>query len=321
MISKPVATFPIPDTGQITCYNDYGDKITCPQPGQEFYGQDASYTINPPSYTKLDTNGNPMPDSATSWTMVKDNVTNLIWEVKTDDGSIHDRDNEYNWQNAQDVFIASLNNTRFGGYSEWRVPTIKELAYILNYGTYTPAIDMAYFPNTKLSYYWSSTTNTNNTDYAWGIDFSIGYDGHYNHKSGSYYVRAVRGRQANNSFVDNGNGTVTDTSTSLMWQKATAPGEYTWIEALSYCESLTIAEYSDWRLPTIKELRSIVEYDAYDPAIDTRYFPDTLPFYYWSSTTNVHSASRKWYIHFSYGYGSYYFNESGSYYVRAVRGG
>jgi len=81
---------PLPDTGQTKCYNNYlNEEITCPQPGEDFYGQDATYLINPPSYTKLDASGNDLPDSATSWVMVRDNMTGLIWEVKTDDGSIH----------------------------------------------------------------------------------------------------------------------------------------------------------------------------------------------------------------------------------------
>ena len=60
---------PVPDTGQTTCYDVSGNVITCPSPGQPFYGQDGNYTINPPSYTKLDGNGNALGDSATFWVM------------------------------------------------------------------------------------------------------------------------------------------------------------------------------------------------------------------------------------------------------------
>jgi hypothetical protein len=60
----------VPDTGQNKCY-DASVEITCPSPGQAFYGQDAQYNINPMSYTKLDGGGNALPDSATSWVMVK----------------------------------------------------------------------------------------------------------------------------------------------------------------------------------------------------------------------------------------------------------
>ena len=90
-----VLASPIPDTEQTKCYNNTSE-ITCPNPGEPFYGQDAQYITNPQSYTKLDANGNDLPDEATEWVMVRDNVTGLIWESKTDDNSIHDKDNTYN---------------------------------------------------------------------------------------------------------------------------------------------------------------------------------------------------------------------------------
>ncbi len=74
---------PVPDTGQTKCYDDNGTVINCPSKGQSFYGQDGSFNINTPSYTKLDKDGNALPVTATSWSMVKDNVTGLIWEMKT----------------------------------------------------------------------------------------------------------------------------------------------------------------------------------------------------------------------------------------------
>jgi hypothetical protein len=77
--------FPLSDTGQTKCYNNTVE-IACSAAGEAFYGQDASYLINPPSYTKLDVDGDKM---------VQDNVTGLTWEVKTDDGSVHDKDNTY----------------------------------------------------------------------------------------------------------------------------------------------------------------------------------------------------------------------------------
>ena len=190
-IALPVYAGSVPDTGQTTCYDGAGDVITCPSPGQDFYGQDGNYTINPPSYTKLDSSGNSLADSASSWAMVRDNVTGLIWEVKTDDGGIHGKDNTYTWQDAQDVFIAALNSlSGFGGYTDWRMPTIKEVAYIVDCSTYDPAIDKSYFPYTRSSYYWSSTENAADSDYAWSRNFGHGHDA-WNDKSLSNYVRAV----------------------------------------------------------------------------------------------------------------------------------
>jgi len=69
-------------------------------------------------------------------------------------------------------------------------------------------------------------------------------------------------------FTDNGDGTVTDHCTGLMWQKETAPGEYTWQEALEYCENLSLAGHRNWRLPNVRELESIVDYGRHFPSID-----------------------------------------------------
>ena len=150
---------PIPDTGQTTCYDDGGNIINpCPLSGEDFYGQDANYTINPPSFTKLDSNGNELPRFSLSWAMVRDNVTALIWEVKTGDGSIHDRDNKYTWNAAQSTFISSLNSSHFGGYSDWRLPSREELRSICNYGRINPAINTSYFPNIA-DIYWSSSSS------------------------------------------------------------------------------------------------------------------------------------------------------------------
>ncbi len=74
-------------------------------------------------------------------------------------------------------------------------------------------------------------------------------------------------------YTDNGDGTVTDTSTGLMWQQAGSSNSMTWEQALAYCEGLNLGGYTDWRLPTIKELYSLVDYTRYDPAINSVYFP------------------------------------------------
>ena len=82
MVTAVAWATPVPDTGQTKYYNNTVE-IPYPSAGQPFYGQDGNYSINPMSYTKLDGNGNDLPDSSTSWLMVRDNVTSLIWELKT----------------------------------------------------------------------------------------------------------------------------------------------------------------------------------------------------------------------------------------------
>jgi len=310
---------PVPDTGQTKCYNNTNEEIPCPQPGEPFYGQDAQYSVNPPSYTKLDANGNPLPDSTSSWAMVRDNVTGLIWENKTDDGSLHDKDISYNWQDAQDVFIASLNANHFGGFSDWRLPTAKELSSIIFRDVYNPSINTNYFPNTLASAYWSSTPDKSDINLAWWVYF---YDGCiYHHKTKLEYsnVRAVRGRQLLNNYVENGDGTVTDTNTDLMWQQD-GTSQRTWEGALAYCENLTLAGYNDWRLPNINELHSLVDFERYNPSINTTYFI-TMGSAYWSSTSFTGDLTHASDVDFYYGgIGNGLYNKTTYYYVRAVRG-
>ncbi len=171
-LTTPAPAQPVPDTGVTLCY-DNAVEIPCPAPGQDFYGQDASYTINPMSYTKLDASGNDLPESATSWAMVRDNVTGLIWEVKTE----ANQNDTYTWDAAH-TYAASL---RLGGFSDWRLPTIKELQYLVDFSIPWPgpAIDTIYFPNTASSWYWSSSTDANSTSYAWVVVFSYGDDSNH----------------------------------------------------------------------------------------------------------------------------------------------
>ncbi len=124
-------------------------------------------------------------------------------------------------------------------------------------------------------------------------------------------------------YTDNNDGTVTDSNTGLMWQQATSDSQMTWEQAISWCENLELAGYSDWRLPNIKELASIVDYSTYRPAINETYFPGTMSSSYWSSTTWSYAfgTSNVWRINFEYGNDAPDSNKSNANYVRAVRGG
>ena len=191
------AAEPLPDTGQTKFYNN-SVEISKPALGEAFDGQDAHYTRER-SYTKLGANGVDLPISATTWYQVRDNVTGLIWEVKTFlDGTIHDRDNKYDWNNAQNVFIATLNaGSGYCSHTDWRLPTIKELSFIVDSGSSRPCIDIEYFTYNALTDYWSSTSGalySGYTTHAWVVSFSSGSTGRL-HKSHGRYTRAVRSGQ------------------------------------------------------------------------------------------------------------------------------
>lgn len=122
------------------------------------------------------------------------------------------------------------------------------------------------------------------------------------------------------SLTDNSDSTVTDSGTHLMWQQ-TEGGYITWEAALSYCEDLTLAGYSDWRLPNRKELESLVDDTRYYPAIDTTKFPNAHSQEYWSSTTYVINTSYAWSLLFHEG-GTYEGNKkTENCWVRCVRSG
>ncbi len=304
----------IPDTGQTKCY-DNEKEIPCPKPGEPFYGQDGNYSINPMSFTKLDTRGRV---SAKAWAMVmvRDNNTGLIWEVKTDDGSVH------TWQDAHDKFVRQINQNRFRGFSDWRLPKREELRSIVHYGKHNPAADRTFFPRIQSGCYFTADTTVWSSS-VWGVHFGHGYDDLYIDESWSWYVRAVRGGQARSFdyLIINRRGTVTDKRTGLMWQQEEA-SKMAWEQALKYCENLDIAGYDDWRLPTIKELASLPQLDRYDTALDKKFFPNVHDSWYWTSTTRAYFPGFAWMVSFDSGcVNDYGEAKSSPWYVRAVRGG
>ena len=294
--------FKLPDTGQTKCYQavDPYAEISCPLPGGPL-AQDGSYNINPLSYTD---NGDGT---------VRDNNTGLLWQ-KQDDGF------KRTWDDAK-AYCSSLNLVYPSG---WRLPTKKDLVSIVDYSIpYDgPTIDPV-FPNTQVSSaYWSSTTLAGNPNNAWLVGFNNG-EVFYDITLVKLYVRCVRGEEFTAPFTDNGNGTVTDTRTGLMWQKG-EPGYMDWASALSYCEGLELPSgsgQSDWRLPNVKELESLTDDTIYTPSLDTSFFPDVQASFYWSSTTLASYTYLAWYVDFDYGYTYNNIPKDNNLYVRCVRGG
>jgi hypothetical protein len=95
---------------------------------------------------------------------------------------------------------------------------------------------------------------------------------------------AAAGAPNEMSFTDNGDGTVTDDVTRLMWQQAVTPDVHDWAGANLFCDALTLAGHGDWRLPSQIELVSIADLGRADPAIDTTAFPATPSAFFWSSS-------------------------------------
>jgi hypothetical protein len=121
------------------------------------------------------------------------------------------------------------------------------------------------------------------------------------------------------SYMDNGDGTVTDKVTGLMWQQAVAATSYTWADAVAYCPTLTLAGHSDWRLPSRIELLSLVDVGQFSPSINGTYFPSTPATPFWSSSRLAGSSSFAWGVLFGNGGAGYGVGVSDSHRVRCVR--
>jgi hypothetical protein len=142
-------------------------------------------------------------------------------------------------------------------------------------------------------------------------------------------------------FNDNGDGTVTDNTTGLIWLKHAVCLEIgSWEEAVKrinalnqggnfYCGDYPAGKYNDWRLPTVKELLSLIDYSYYAPAVcnsmgkgqcnDNDPFYDLQPLIYWSSTTDAYKPENAWFVNFGYG-NVRYAKKINEYYIWAVRG-
>ncbi|HET7163058.1 MAG TPA: DUF1566 domain-containing protein [Rhodanobacteraceae bacterium] len=102
-------------------------------------------------------------------------------------------------------------------------------------------------------------------------------------------------------FVDNGDGTVTDTAAGLMWTKATIARDKNHEQAIAAVKDLDVAGHKDWRLPTVEELFLLADRSRKLPAIDTDAFPDTANDWYWTSTDSAWGASCAWVVDFNDG--------------------
>lgn len=321
---------PIPDTGQTKIYH------------RDIRGTDSQYMINAPSYTKLDALGKALPAGAPKWAMVKDNITGLIWEVKNGQEGIHFWRSAYTFEEAQDKFISKLNTSRFGGFADWRIPTVMELTRILHKDGVMPSINADYFPATYTLDYWTTTPYAKDAAKGWRVHFCRGFVSEMP-KTKKYFVRAVRGPIATaQPLVDNGDGTITNPATGLMWQQAYTP-KTTWQDALVACEKLELGGFSDWRLPNAHELQSVVDYNRSWPAADRTLWKLPRPksmerpitegatefekkhgvdkrFCFWSSSEYASNADKAWNVDFKIGRFYSSTKEMGLLY-RAVRGG
>ncbi|MEI6577147.1 MAG: DUF1566 domain-containing protein [Bacteroidota bacterium] len=321
-------TFPVVDAGQVKCYNSNGE-IAFPATGQAFFGQDAQYTFHPATYV-LSADTKTVFDNNTGLTWMSSPNTSNSKPVKTDRMTF----------SAAQIWVTTVNGLNYGGYNDWRIPTIKEIyslyssrgtdpsSYIgTDLSVLTPFIDTNYFKykwgNTALGerlidqQYASKTTfilNPSGSGYQklFAVNFADGRIKGYDMTDAlsglpkTFYFQLVRGplTYGINNFVDNGDQTISDTNTGLMWSKNDNWAALNWSDALTWVQTQNTTNYlgyNDWRMPDVKELQSIVNYSNspdYNSlaAIDVNYFVCSpivnengqadFP-YYWSSSTHA----------------------------------
>lgn len=141
-------------------------------------------------------------------------------------------------------------------------------------------------------------------------------------------------------YEDHKDGTVTDLVTGLMWKQCpegmsttTSPCDtgtasvFTWQQALLIAGEANVAKaevapemplYNDWRLPSLKELKSLSEWACYNPAINTHLFPRTPANHFWSSTPVASVGDNAWSVGFFYG-GDRWGKKDEARHVRLVR--
>ncbi len=338
-INSTTPTFRVVDTNQIKCFDSNGIESSCANSGQ-----DGAYVNNAQSYTK------------NSDGTVTDNITGLVWQNTSDtngDGVINVSD-KMSYENAKTY----CENLTLANKSDWRLPDIKTMYSLIDFSgkdvsgyngndttSLTPFINTNYFNfgygdttagERIIDAQWATTTKyvyttMGGNDTMFGVNLADGrikgYPTSAQGVSKLFYVQCVRESEdyGKNSFVNNGDKTISDNATGLMWQQDDSSQTLTWSEAISYCENLTLANYSDWRLANAKELQSIVDYTkspdtTNSPAIDSSFFNSTSFTnengksdygFYWSSTTHkTYTDNGQSAVYVSFGRALGYMNNS-----------
>ena len=227
---------------------------------------------------------------------VTDTITGLVWQAQGNATGM-------TWDAAQ-TYCAALT---LGGISSWRMPAVGEFNTIVDFTVHDPAIDPTAFPNTPDEPYWTSSPFADSPGYAWYVD---SLDGGSETTLGAlsasnWWVRCVRGSRCypKSRFVVS-SGLVTDALTNLVWQQPASTTLMAWADAQTYCSSAG----SGFRLPTVKELLSIVDFTVADPGptINQTAFPNTPTEAFWTSSPDAIESEASWVVHFAgTSYGSF----------------
>ena len=261
--TTPAFSFTLPDSGETRCY-DNTSQIPCPTDrSASFYGQDANFMTAP---IFIQDNGNGT---------VTDNNTGLIWQQ-------HPNTTSPTWEEA----TASCDTLELGGQSDWRMPTRRELATATFMDRDSPSTSYLLTASNIPGKLWTATA-AYRTDIAYCIytDRALVESDYKSSSLPDGGVRCVRGGQLP-AFNPSENGnTITDTTTGNIWTANSAATARSWKDALAYCATLNDGNNTDWRLPTVNELTSLLDDTAIVPALPSGFANPGKPSILWSSTT------------------------------------
>jgi hypothetical protein len=249
----------------------------------------------------------PSYDTASTGVVV-DGTTRLMWQRQVPAGG-HD------WAQAG-AYCACL---QLGGHDDWRLPTRIELVSLVDYTRAFPAIDPAAFPDTPSEWFWTSTERADEPASAWFVYFENGYSHHHAKDEPSWRVRCVRYAGAPTlpgPRYETVPGGVKELRTGLIWQVALDGQLRTWEAARAHCQGLTTAG-GGWRLPSMKELQTLVDDSRAEPSIDPMFINTPLePF--WTASGVVATPGSAWRVSFIHGY-TYDASATYEYHTRCVR--
>ncbi len=243
--------------------------------------------------------------------VVVDLLTGLVWQLVVDPAGRA-------WQDAK----AFCDCSELGGFDDWRLPSRIELVSLVDFTKTSPAIDAAAFAQTPSDYFWSSSLVAGTPSAAWYVYFLDGNT----HSAGldtPHSARCVRSMTSvtppppSPRYGIPGDGTVVDVASTLVWQRDVDANLRTWNEAKNRCAILSLAG-SGWRLPNMKELQTLIDETAMNPAIDSTALGDAPPDAFWTSTPLAADATQAWFVSFYSGV-AYTSTLDRAYHTRCVR--
>jgi hypothetical protein len=238
------------------------DLTPCPPPGHATWRMPNPFSAGLPNPARL---------TATGGTAF-DELTGLAWDVAVTA--------KVTWEDG----LRHCQASTVGGHNDWRMPSRVELVSIMDF-TRQPTIDPLAFPQTPDDYFWSSSIVPFDRSLAFSVYFGGGITAYGTREGASAHTRCVRGgRPGVSPRFEIRDETVRDLNTMLVWQRGTGPAPLGWETAKDYCDRLSLAGQSGWRLPSTKEMQTIVDETRHDPALDPAAFPNTPSEFFWTST-------------------------------------